>query len=298
MRVGVIDTGGGLRGVYAAGVFDTWIDQGVTFDAVIGVSAGSANAVSFLAGQRGRNYTFYTEYSQRPQYMSLRNFLKTRSYLNLEYVYGTLSNNKGEYPLDYGAMQANPADFIVVATDARTGRPMYFGHDHIQQDDYGILMASSAIPFVCRPKVIRGVPYYDGALSDPIPWRKAFDLGCDKVVVILTRPKDTVRSPGLDTFFAKRIRREFPAASAKLMGRAETYNHSIEKAREYEREGRLLLIAPDSIGEAKTLSRKKEPLDILYHKGRKDAEAIHDFLRSPITSKAKNSEDTKDAAHC
>ena len=97
----VIDVGGGLRGIYGAGVLDTCIDEGVTFDTCYGVSAGAANCVSYLAGQRGRNHKFYTEYALRKDYMSWEHFVKTGSYLNLDYIYGTLSNSGGEYPLDF-----------------------------------------------------------------------------------------------------------------------------------------------------------------------------------------------------
>ena len=44
---------------------------GVRFDAGVGVSAGSANIASYLAGQKGRNYQFYAEYSSRKEYMSV-----------------------------------------------------------------------------------------------------------------------------------------------------------------------------------------------------------------------------------
>ena len=64
-RIGVIDVGGGFRGIYAAGVLDYCMDQEIRFDVGIGVSAGSANVVSYAAGQRGRNLTFYTGYGMR-----------------------------------------------------------------------------------------------------------------------------------------------------------------------------------------------------------------------------------------
>jgi len=65
MKIGVVDVGGGLRGIYAVGVLDYCMDQGIRFDMGIGVSAGSANLASYAAGQRGRNYQFYTEYAFR-----------------------------------------------------------------------------------------------------------------------------------------------------------------------------------------------------------------------------------------
>ena len=108
MKTGVVDVGGGLRGIYAAGIFDHCLDADLRFDLCIGVSAGSANIASYLAGQRGRNHTFYTEYAFRKEYMSLRNFLRKRSFVDLDYVYSTLSDAGGEYPLDYARLRGEP----------------------------------------------------------------------------------------------------------------------------------------------------------------------------------------------
>ena len=160
----MVDVGGGLRGIYACGVLDRCLEEGVTFDLGIGVSAGSANLITFFAGQRGRNFRFYTEYAQRPEYMSLKNFLKKRSYVDLDYVYSTLSNSDGEDPLDYEAFAKNPAEFLVVATNAETGEGKYFDRTDIRQDCYDVMKASSTLPVVCRPYPIGGQLYFDGAL--------------------------------------------------------------------------------------------------------------------------------------
>ena len=79
MKTAVVDVGGGMRGIYAAGVLDYCLDQGITFDLGIGVSAGSANISSFVAGQRGRNYPFYTDYPHRKEYMGLHEQLRGRA---------------------------------------------------------------------------------------------------------------------------------------------------------------------------------------------------------------------------
>ena len=90
MKTGVVDVGGGLRGIYAAGILDYCMDCNIKFDLGIGVSAGSANIASYVAGQRGRNYKFYADYAFRKQYMSVRNFILKKSYVDMDYVYGTL----------------------------------------------------------------------------------------------------------------------------------------------------------------------------------------------------------------
>ena len=278
MKLGVIDVGGGLRGVYAAGVFDYCLNEGVQFDLGIGVSAGSANIASYIAGQKKRNYAFYTEYPFRKEYMSLRNFLFKKSYLDLDYIYGTLSNSDGENPLDYQSLLNSPTELLIVATNAETGEPKYFDKSDMQQNDYSVLKASSAIPFVCHPYEVRGIPYYDGALGDTVPIEKAFECGCDKVVLILTKPKDILRTMGKDGLLADNIRKKYPKSAKRLRQRAEQYNRGVALAKKYEAEGRALIIAPDDTCGIGTLTKDRDALKMFYEKGYEDAKEIYRFL--------------------
>lgn len=278
MKIGVIDVGGGLRGIYAAGVLDYCIDQNIRFDLGIGVSAGSANLASYAAGQKGRNYQFYAEYSFRKQYMSLGNFITKKSFIDMDYIYGTLSCSGGENPLDYPVMRDNPMEFYIVATDALTGEPKYFDKGDVKQDDYSIMKASSAIPFFCKPYEVQGRSYYDGALSDPVPVEKAFQLGCDRVVIILTKPEHVLRNSKKDEKIAVGIRKRYPAAAEKLRKRAQQYNASVALAQKYAREGKVLIIAPDDTCGIDTLKRDKEALQRLYEKGYADGKKITDYF--------------------
>ncbi|MDE7260513.1 MAG: patatin family protein [Oscillospiraceae bacterium] len=278
MKTGIVDVGGGIRGIYAAGVFDFCLDRDIHFDLSIGVSAGSANVVSYLAGQRGRNYKFYTEYALRKEYMGARNVLKQGSYIDLNYVYGTLSNSGGEYPLDYQAIMDNPGEMLVVATNAMNGSGRYFKKSELVRDHYDMFKASSAIPFICRPYTINWTPYFDGALADPVPVEKAFQCGCDKVVVLLTRPADRERGPGKDAFFADRIQHRYPFAARKLRTRVERYNEGVTLAKKYQEAGKALIIAPNDTCGVDTLTRDKAAMMRLYRKGYQDAQAIQTFL--------------------
>lgn len=278
VKTGVVDVGGGLRGVYAAGVFDYCLDQNIRFDLGIGVSAGSANVASYIAGQKKRNYSFYTEYPFRKEYMSVRNFLRKRSYLDLDYIYGTLSNSDGENPLDYRKIMDSQTEYLAVATNAETGKAAYFGKSDLHPDDFSVLKASSAIPFVCHPYAVNGTLYYDGALGDPVPIEKAFAWGCDKVVLILTKPRDLIRVSGTDEKFARMIQRKYPLSADRLRHRAEQYNRGVAKAKEYEAQGRVLIVAPDDTCGVDTLTKDREALKRFYEKGYQDGQAILDFL--------------------
>lgn len=277
-KIGVVDVGGGFRGIYAAGVLDYCMHKGIWFDLGIGVSAGSANLASYCAMQPQRNHKFYTEYGLRKEYMSVGNYLHTRSYLGLEYIYGTLTNSDGEYPIDYDTMMANPMEFLTVVTDAQTGKARYIGKDALIRDSYTPFMASSAIPGVCRPVMMDGIPYYDGALGDPIPIAKAFELGCDKVVLLLTLPEDTIRTSGKDEKLARAIRKEFPEAAQALVNRSENYNAGIELARQYAAEGKLLIVSPDDTCGVHTLCRNADKMKQFYKKGCTDGQKIIPFL--------------------
>lgn len=278
MKSCVIDVGGGMRGVYAAGVLDKCLEEGISFDVGIGVSAGSANISTFMAGQKKRNYKYYTEYSQRKEYMGIGNLIKNGGYLNLDYAYGVLPVKDGENPFDFESFNKNTTRFISVATDALTGEAVYFEKDKMRQDNYDILKASAAIPVICTTCKIDGRQYFDGALSDPVPIQKAFELGCDKVVLILTKPKDTLRVPGKDKVLASMIKRKFPIASKKLSGRADKYNEEINKAKEYEKEGKVLILSPEDTCGMDTLTRDLESMDKMYNLGMRDAEKIKTFL--------------------
>ena len=174
MKTGIVDVGGGLRGVYAAGIFDYCLDLGIRFDLGIGVSAESANVSSY--------------------------------------------------------------------------------HE------------------------VDGVPYYDGALGDTIPIEKAFAWGCDKVVLILTKPRETLRTPEKDIVFAKRIRKKYPNAAKRLEQRADQYNCGGALAEQYEAQGRVLILAPDDTCGVDTLTKDQEALKRFYEKGYQDARAIEGFL--------------------
>lgn len=278
MKLGLVDVGGGLRGIYGAGVLDKCLDNGIEFDYCIGVSAGSANICSYLSGQRGRNFKSYYTYSFRKQYMSLDNFLHKGSYFDLDYVYGDLSIDGAESPLDFAAFSASRQEFVIVASEAESGKVRYFTKADMHKNDFSVLKASSAIPVFCQPVEIDGIMYYDGGISDPVPVKKAFADGCTKVVLVLTRPISSVRIPDKDLRLAKILHRHYPMASHNLALRAKRYNDSVAYARELAKEGKLLILAPDDIAGVDTMKKTKDSLMRLYGKGYHDASAISRFI--------------------
>lgn len=264
---GILDVGGGMRGIFGAGVTDCLLDEKVYLPYCIGVSAGSANLISYIAKQRGRNYRFYTRYAMRPEYMSLQNFLKKRSYFDLDYVYGTLSVTGGEDPVDYDAFFNAGQTLITVATRADDGKPQYFTNADFHTDDLSPLKASCAIPGVCRPYKVGDSLYFDGGVADPVPVEKALADGCDRLLVVLTKPLDFVKKPEHFRAAYTRALRAYPNIVKELKMRAEVYNRGVEKARALASEGRAVILAPAGGYYVTAFTKNEKKLERLYREG-------------------------------
>ena len=76
-QAGLILEGGGMRGVYTAGVLDAFLEENLEFSSIYGVSAGSCHACSYMSKQFGRAYRVNVEYLDDPRYCSVRSLLKT-----------------------------------------------------------------------------------------------------------------------------------------------------------------------------------------------------------------------------
>lgn len=278
--LGLIDVGGGMRGAYTAGIYDCLLDHGVQpFDYLLGVSAGSGNMVSYLANQPGRNLRFYLEYAFRKEYMSMGNYLKLGSYIDLDYPYTVLSGPDGEDPVDLAAFNASSARYEVVVTDAATGEPVYYDKSELKDGNFDVIKASCAVPGACRPYPVHGKPGFDGGVADPVPYKRALEQGCDRLVVLLTRPAGYYR-PFLDhDAMMGRMLRRWPNTYAALKRRSVRYNTDVESIKAMEREGRALLMAPSDIGGMSTLTRDRAAVERLYQMGRADGEKVLGFAQ-------------------
>ena len=278
--LGIIDVGGGMRGIFTAGIYDYLNDRGVQpFDCLIGVSAGSANLVSYLARQRGRNFRFYTEYAFRPEYMSARNMLHTGSYIDLDYIYTILSGPEGEDPVDLAAFNADPARFEVVVTDAASGDPVYYDKALMTEGNFDVIKASCCVPGACKPYSVKGAPGFDGGVADPVPYKRALALGCDRLVVLLTRPAG-YRRPLLEhQGMLEKALRDWPNAYSALLRRSARYNRDVAAVKELEQEGKALLVAPADIGGMSTLTKDREAMERLYRMGYDQGKRVLEFAR-------------------
>lgn len=267
IKTGLVLEGGGMRGIYTAGVLDVFLENGIQFDGVIGVSAGAVHGCSFVSGQRGRSIRYYKKYCRHPRFMSWRNLLRTGDIVDEEFCYHLLPDTLDPY--DYDAFHASHTEFYVVCSNVETGRPEYLRiTDMKTQIDF--MRASASLPVVSRIVHADGKKLLDGGCTDSIPLAAFMRMGFGRNVVVLTREEGYVKKPELQ-WLSQIYYRKYPKFLRALNLRPRTYNRSLHRIARLEKQGRVLVIRPSRPLTIERMSHSLKELEETYELGRKDA---------------------------
>ncbi len=267
-QTALILEGGGLRGIYTAGVLDCFLENGIDLRNVYAVSAGACHACSYLAYQRGRAYSTNIDYLRDKRYCSIYSLLTTGDLFGAEFLYHELPEKL--YPIDHKAFLRTPTDFHAVVTNCLTGRAEYPQiRDLLRDIEY--VRASSSLPGVSRFVMLDGVPYLDGGISDAIPLRRSEQDGHTKNVVVLTRDRSYRKGTSGLTRFLKVKYRAYPALVELLELRHLAYNAQLDYVREAESDGRAFVIAPTVPLHLGRMEKNREKLNEIYLLGQNDA---------------------------
>ncbi|MBR2547311.1 MAG: patatin family protein [Eubacterium sp.] len=257
MSTGIVFEGGGLRGIFAAGVIDYLLDNDIVFDHVMGVSAGACHACSYVSGQRGRSYAVSTDYLDDKRYMSMDNLAKTGDLFGVDFIYHKIPEEL--YPLDNDHFIKSGITFRAGITNCLTGEAEYpVVRDLIK--DVDLVRASSSLPLLARMVDIGGTPYMDGGIADSVPVRASESFGCEKNVVVLTRPVGYRKRPERLTKVIAMKYRKYPKMVDALRHRDEEYNRTMDYIDEGVRNGTIFRIAP--MGDLGIGRLEKDPLKL------------------------------------
>jgi len=268
-QVGLVLEGGGMRGVYTAGILEFFLEQDLYFPYVIGVSAGACNAASYLSKQKGRNKTVTIEYASDPRYISWKNYFKNRQFFGMDFIFDEIPNK--HVPYHYDVFYNNPSEFVVGTTDCLTGKPVYFKKQDYEMDLLTVLRASSSLPFIAPEIRFKDKILLDGGISDPIPIKKAQKDGFKKNIVILTRNEGYLKKPSKFHFLINRKYPEYKGLQHSLRKRYQIYNETVSYLENEEKAGNALIIRPSKPLKVGRMERNPERLEELYNQGYEDA---------------------------
>ena len=185
--------GGGMRGIFLVGVLQAFSERHYyPWRGIIGTSAGALIGAAYAADQiyLARD-AFFSELLSA-QFIRMTNIFRPEKHImNLDWMVDNVID--GEEPLNNRRLRTTASPVLMVATrffrDAPPV-PVYLNSktEYIPQ----ALKASAAIPFFYRNFVpYRNDMLMDGGITDPIPYRKAVQIGFadSEILVVTTRPK-------------------------------------------------------------------------------------------------------------
>lgn len=261
--------GGSFRCMFSAGALDVLMEHGLWFSYVNGVSAGALAGCNYLSRQNGRtrrvNETFCTD----PDFLSLRNRFRAGGVFNFPFLFRDVGER---FPMDWEALMNSPQRFEAVATDCLTGQAAYFSKDEVPRKEFELAcMASASMPGFSDMIRIRDVPYLDGGCACPVAYQRGFDLGYEKAVIIMTRPKGyrTPKPRKSEGKIWRRLYSRYPAFCRRLEDEERVYNRQYEELEQLEREGKVFLIRPTGRVKVGRLERDPQRLEALYLEGRR-----------------------------
>lgn len=266
MKTGLVLEGGAMRGLFSAGVIDVMMENGIEFDGLVGVSAGSSFGCNYKSNQQGRVLRYNLKYGRDSRYMGWKTLIKTGDLVGAEFAYHTLPLELDVF--DVETFERNPMEFHLVCTDVITGEPVYYKMDKVTYESLEWLRASASMPIVTRPvKVDDGRLMLDGGISDSIPLKYFQECGFNKNIVVLTQPRDYRKRPAKKWLF-RILMPKAPKIVKAMERRHLMYNAQLDYLNEQEKLGNTFVLAPDRPLPIGRIDADPDKMSIVYQMGR------------------------------
>ncbi len=288
MENNVFDTalifeGGGLRNSYTAAVVVTLLEEGIFFDNVYGVSAGSSHSVNYISRDPERAKASFVDFVGDPSFGSWDTFLAHKGYFNAEYIYEEACKPGESLVFDIAAFMENPAKLTISGFRRDTGETVYW--DRRSMNSLGSLMrrvrASSTLPIFMPPPTVDGYACYDGGLGEGagLMLPAAMEDGFERFFVVRTRPRGYRKKEGATPISFLFPRRKYFRRA--LNTRSERYNQVCQQLDELEEEGRAYVFYADGITATSATTDVpllQENYDMGLEKARSEVGAWRKFL--------------------
>ncbi|MDC8830784.1 patatin-like phospholipase family protein [Alteromonas gilva] len=271
MQRALVIEGGAMRGIFAAGVLDTFQQQHYyPFDFVVGVSAGATNAAGYVSGNAERNRRIIIRMATQRDFFNPVRFMMKGHMTDVKWLW---SESCQRYPLPPGTLLKH-IPLIVVVTNMYTGKAEYHRASKENLDE--LMEATCALPVVYRtPPQLESHFYVDGGVADAIPVRYAYEQGARDITVVLSQPwgyqKTTEKAPWItDKMFT-----DHPELINTIHHRSEVYNQTLRFIAHPPADCRIRVIVPPADFPVKRLTMHKGKLIKGYRMGR---QAAQEFL--------------------
>lgn len=277
MKTGLVLEGGGKRGIYAAGVLDVLLENNIWADGLIGTSAGAVNGCSYVSNQYERNLRYNIRFAKEKKYMSIYSLITTGNVVGTDFAYNILPNKLEVF--DYDAFEKSPVAYYVTCSNVETGKAEYIQCKSLRGKNMDYLRASASLPYVSQIVEIDGKKYLDGGICDSIPLKAFQNMGYEKNLVVLTRPRGYIKKPE-NNLLANLYYRKYPAFVTALRNRYAVYNRTLKYIEQQENQGNILVLRPSESIRVGRMEQDPERLKQMYEMGKNDAGQMLDAIAS------------------
>lgn len=280
MKKGLVMEGGGMRGMFVAGVCDVLMENNIVFDGAIGVSAGACFGCNYKSGQIGRAIRCTSKYITDPRYCSFGTLLKTGNLFGPDFCYHQIPEKLDVF--DSEAFKNNPMEFYVVCSDAVRGNAIYRKCEVADYETMEWIRASASLPLVSKPVEIKGLKLLDGGIIDSIPLKWFCANGYNRNIVVLTQPKNYRKKKSSTLPLLKVSLLKYPKMFEAVKNRHIMYNKTLDFIEEKRIKGEALVIQPDNVLPVERLDKNPENLRKAYYVGREITERRIDEIKKFI----------------
>lgn len=280
MKQGLIMEGGGMSGVFTAGVMDVLMENGITFDGAIGVSAGAIFGSNIKSKQIGRVIRYNKNYCSDNRFCSVRSFITTGDIFGADFCYEQITYKLD--PFDYKAFARNPMEFYCAVTELGSAKAVYHKCSDGKRKDMLWLRASASVPVLSRNVKIGGRYYLDGGIVDSIPIRFFERIGYTRNIVILTKPEGYRMEPADFMFWASIWYRKYPKFIKAIANRHVIYNRTLDYINKKEKDGDIVVIRPSKPTAAAMIEHDPDNLQNTYEDGVSQCKKVLNQIRGYI----------------
>lgn len=277
-NVGLVLEGGGMRGLYTAGVLDCLNDLGFKFPLVATASSSALIGSYFISEQKGQIYKAYNYLASNYRIISFKRMMTDKELFRMDLLFEHVPEKVA--PFDFSAFTKSGVKLLISTTDILTGSAVY--HDSFPSHDKLFLLAraSSSLPILAPSVAFEDKLLVDGGVADPIPIKPSIERGYQRNVVVLTRNQDYIKKPSYFGWMYRRFFRQYPELIQLLINRHNNYNRITQDIQQMEKDHSVFLIRPEKPLVAGRMERNRQVLEELYRQGYKEMQQKKEALRS------------------
>jgi predicted patatin/cPLA2 family phospholipase len=274
--------GGGMRGVYTAGVLRYFMDRNFYLPYVIGVSMGACNGANYVARQPERSRIVNIHYVRDSRFLSYLRLLFGGELFGMQFIFDTIPNKL--VPFDYETFLGSAQQFFMTVFDCETGETVYFDKTGLNKSELMIIFqAGTSLPLVQKPVFYQGRVLMDGGIADAVPIQKSIRDGNQRHVIVLTQPKGYRKKPSKIAWLMRRRYSQYTGLARGMAERHIRYNETMELIDRLEAEGKVFVIRPGRALAVSRVERNSHKLYTVYNQGYAEAKACYDNLCSYLS---------------